>query len=316
MKTLLLALCVLFAATPGAQAQNMVHTYDFRGTFNEASNAGPALLPLGTGRFKTDTLTDYNGLQRTVYQFDLNSGFYLNDSLQQFLASGSYTIELYFKMNELTSWKRVIDFKNRTSDLGCYVLSGQLNFYNMATSQGAPFVVNEYSQYVISRNAANSRVQLYGDGSKYITFTDNGNNAIYNATKKRINFFQDDLIVPNEASAGSIAMLRIYNYELDSQSVKSNYNGLNQSLGVRPVFAGAGQVTLHPNPATASLQVTLPENRTTRLQICDLMGHVLYDQTVDQSKATCDISPLAAGNYFLLATDESGGRLTLRFTKQ
>lgn len=316
MKKTLLYFFLLLTTLGAVKAQNAVHVYNLRGDFNEATNAGPALIPIGPGRFVNDTLTDFNGMQRPVYQFDRNSGFYLNDSLQQFLASGSYTIELYFKMAELSSWKRVIDFKNRTSDRGCYVFSGQLNFYNIATSQGAPFAVNEYSQYVISRDAASKRVRLYGDGNKYITFTDNNNDAVYDSSAKRLNFFQDDLAVPNEASAGAIAMLRIYNYELDSQIIKTNYDGLNQSLTVAQVAAGATGVQIHPNPATDILHIRFPENGRKRLQILALTGQVLLDQTTTEAGMDYDVKSLIPGMYCLTITNESGHRSVSRFYKQ
>lgn len=316
MKKLLLSFCLLSATAGATKAQNAVHVYEFRGNFNEVANAGPALLPLGPGRFVTDTLTDFNGMQRTVYQFDKNSGFYLNDSLQRFLASGNYSIELYFKMAELPSWKRVIDFKNRTSDRGCYVFSGQLNFYNIATSQGAPFAVNEYSQYVISRNAANKRVQLYGDGNKYITFTDNNNDAVYDSSARRINFFQDDLVVANEASAGSIAILRIYNYELDSQTVQSNYNDLNGSLAVAGVDKGTLAVQLYPNPATDVLHIALPKEGRKRFQVTTVTGQIIHDQATAETQIAYDVKGLISGMYAVVITTETGERAVKRFYKQ
>ena len=172
MKKLILLSSIMTGFCYASFAQNAAKTYYFKGNFQEENQSAPALVPICEGAFANSFLPDYN-LTREAYNFEENCGFYYDDSTANFISSGSYSIALYFKMNELNSWKRVIDFKSRTSDRGCYVYYGQLNFYNIVTSTGtAPFYADSFSHYVITRDATTKRVEMYGDGNKFISFID------------------------------------------------------------------------------------------------------------------------------------------------
>ncbi len=45
-----------------------------------------------------------------------------------------------------------------------------------------------------------------------------------------LNFFHDDLIIQNEASAGAVAMVKLYNYTLDSNAIQNNFDDLAGNL--------------------------------------------------------------------------------------
>ncbi len=302
-KTLLLLLsCGLFSSLLYGQS---VLEYRFSGDFKEVNNAGPELIQLCTGNFVEETLPDYN-ITRTVYQFDNNCGFYFDDSLTGFIASESYTIELYFSMEQLNSWKRVIDFKSRTADRGCYVYNGQLNFYNIATSSSdAPFAANTYSHYVITRDAATKHVMMYGDGDKFIQFTDNNDDAVYDDNKK-LRFFQDDLAVQNEASAGSIALLRIYNHALDSVTVKNTYNVLSGTILSAGKAIASPEFSIHPNPVRDAAVFTLPGGDVYRYTIADISGRILTRGEVSAAQNHVDMSMLPEGVYTIRLQDRNG----------
>lgn len=281
--------------------------YRFNNTFAPEANNGPILAPIGDGAFVIDTIPDYETNQ-TVYSFERNSGFAYYDTAYNYLTSGSYTIELYFKMGELNSWKRVLDFKNRTTDWGCYVFNGQLNFYNVAYSGGAPFTANEYSHYVITRDAVTKQVILYGDGDEFITFIDNNNNAVYEENQKLI-FFQDDLIVPNEAAAGHIAMLRIYDIPLDSNQVRDNYNNLIEVITSAPNVAQSHQGPLHiyPNPAANSVNIVAKDEiRNGQLLVYSLSGSLVYQASnLSGRQISLDIQDLQAGMYIAIVSEQN-----------
>lgn len=311
MKKLLLSVIALY--TFGAQAQQKVYTYDFDNTLDEQSSTGPALTKICTGNFVGENLPDY-GINQHVYKFDNNCGLSFDDAAG-FLASGSYTIELYFKMDGLTSWKRVIDFKDRTSDRGCYVLNGQMNFYNIATSSSpTPFNENEYSHYVITRDGATKNVLMYGDGNKFVTFNDASDDAVYGANKN-LHFFQDDNVVKNEASPGSIALLKIYNYTVDSTTIKAIYNNLGGTLGVTNAKTSAESIRLYPNPAMNVLQVKLPATGIFSYTITDVSGKNMLMGKLDQQQNTIELANIQQGAYILHVTDNNGASINRRFAK-
>ena len=312
MKKFLFAAFLLFASAT-INAQN-VYTYYFNGNFNEAGGVGPNLTALCTGSFVLDTLVDYGNLNRQVYRFDQHCGIEFNDSINNFISSGTYTIELYFKMDNLASWKRVIDFKMRSTDKGCYVFNGQLNFYNIASSAGAPFTASEYSHYVITRNDTTKDVMLYGDGNNYILFNDAAGDALYGVNKK-LHFFQDDLAVPLEASSGSVAILRIYNYALDSNAVDDVYTDLSGTLAVNNKQENDLNTLVYPNPVADELNITLPANDIYTYSIMSFTGSVIKSGNISNASNKIDVSILPAGMYVLKVVGKDGVSGTMKFAK-
>lgn len=282
-----------------SNAQNEVRTYYFKGNFQEETQSSPVLTPICNGAFVNTYLPDYT-ISRQAYKFEENCGFVYDDSLENFISSGSYSIALYFKLSELNSWKRVIDFKSRTSDRGCYVYYGQLNFYNIVTSSGeAPFYTDSFSHYVITRDATTKKVEMYGNGNKFISFIDQDDDAVYDVSKK-LRFFQDDLVVPNEASAGTIALLKLYNYAMDSTTVKSEYDHLGEQISSINNRKETDVISIYPNPSNSILHISLAQNQPNfQYQLFDLQGKMVLNGTLNHSKNKIIIESLSNGFYFL-----------------
>jgi hypothetical protein len=169
--------------------------YRFENSLEEESGSLPKLKVLGQeGRFQKEQLPELKNLQRTVYTFDKNCGLQFDNRAANGFLSGSYTIEIYFRFTTLDSWKRVVDFKNRKSDNGCYIYYGKLNFYNFAVGTKAPVNPNEYTHYVVSRDAKTNQLKMYVDGESKVEFTDRFSQGIIDEDGM-LNFFFDDLIV-------------------------------------------------------------------------------------------------------------------------
>ncbi|NJL13695.1 MAG: OmpA family protein [Microscillaceae bacterium] len=209
-------------------AQNASGVYVFENNLQESNQSLPALTVLGTpGIFETEELPEL-GIRKKVYVFEQNCGFSFNDAATR-IFKGSYSIELYFKFTDLQSWRRVIDFKNRKTDRGAYIFSGQLNFYNFINSDIAPIVANEYSHYILTRDAQTQILSIYADGEAKVSFVDNGQEALTDQDNV-INFFFDDLAVQNEASAGAVAYLKIYDYVIDPAAAREFFTLLKTSI--------------------------------------------------------------------------------------
>ena len=118
-----------------AEAQQVLF-YNFENTLQEASGNGPELTVLGNqGIFEVVTLDEIEQKTKTVYRFEKNSGLQFNNVAAGNFVGEGYTIEIYFEFDELSSWKRVVDWKNRKTDWGAYVYNGELNFYNILYSE-------------------------------------------------------------------------------------------------------------------------------------------------------------------------------------
>src|SRR5690349_10165425 len=84
-------------------AQTPTHSYDLNGTFADALG-GPSLVGLG------------GSVGSTGYTFQPNQGLQLTGALN----TSVYSIELVFALSTTDYYRKLVDFKNRESDLGLY----------------------------------------------------------------------------------------------------------------------------------------------------------------------------------------------------
>jgi len=309
MKKITLLLCFI-GAFALAQSQSVLY-YNFQNSLNEVNGAGPALTVLGnTGTFVIDTLNEIGGSNKMAYRFEKNNGLQFNNTAAGNFINESYTIELYFVFDELSSWKRVVDWKNRKTDWGAYVYYGELNFYNILYSNEAPVAAGEYTYYVITRDAESKKVLIYTDAEVKIDFIDNNGDALVDGDGF-LNFFYDDLVVPNEASSGAVAMLKLYNHVLDSSSIKTNWNTIGSSVfGINDALQNLSS-NLYPNPASDQISVDLSGfkgSESLKLTIVNQSGQKVYETTTNSAANTfiLPITSYSKGLYILRL--DGGGR--------
>jgi hypothetical protein len=303
MKRIIVMIPIVILVFCSAKAQYFLH-YNFMNSLNEQSGAGPALTVLGNpGNFVIDTLSEIQGNNKMVYRFEKNNGLQFNNVAAGNFLGESYTIELYFVFDELTSWKRVVDWKNRKTDWGAYVYYGELNFYNILYSEEAPVVEDQYTYYVITRDGTSQKVLIYTDAEVKIDFTDTNGDALIDEDGV-LNFFYDDLIVPNEAASGAVALLKLYNYALDSGEVKNNWNHIGGTVFGTTEVIREQEIRVRPNPASSYFTIDLPESKTwdpVNLQIMNMQGQevALMEVPGGQSTLSVQTSSLARGIYYL-----------------
>lgn len=228
----LVSILFLFASN-FANGQKRQGVYLFNENFACLDGSLPALSPLGSrGSFGEEALPELGDMNKSVYRFNKNCGLQFDNAIAGQFLGASYSIEIYFRFDELNSWKRVIDFKNRSTDEGCYIFNGKLNFYNLMMSDLSPIRVNEYTHYTITRDERTKEVKIFADGVSKITFRDTLNRAVISGNQK-LNFFFDDLKVTDEASAGAVAMIRLFNYTLNPTEVMANFVGLGQNVQMK-----------------------------------------------------------------------------------
>jgi hypothetical protein len=305
----------IFILTLGAlvmQGQtNSKLSYLFNNTLAESNGMGPTLSMLDSaGMFVIDTLNELNGVTKTVYRFKRNSGVQFNNAMAGTFLDSTYSIELYFVFDELSGYKRVVDWKNRTTDLGAYVLSGELDFYPYMTSDTATVVAGEYTYYVITRNGLTKELKIYSNANIEIDFTDASNDAVID-TSHVLNFFQDDLQAQNEASPGAIALLNLYNYELDSATIIHKFDSLQGELtAIRALGNNKALVHIYPNPASDKINIDLRQfnpNGQVLVSIITSTGNIVFDRVYSGgSNYMLDLSSLALSNGIYMVKAESG----------
>ncbi len=210
-------------------------TYDFNNGLFPIEKEGKQLKVLGNkGQYLKEDIPDTDGLQRTVYQFEENSGLQFDNANTKGFLSKSFTVEIYFKMEKLDSWKRILDFKNRKSDFGSYIYDGKLNFYDYAMSEKAPVRINQYVHYVYSRDFDTKTIKMYINGQLKVEFTDPGTEGMLDSDQV-LNMFQDDLIANHEASAGAVALIRVYDRVMTPVFIRRSYFSLKNPKQKEPI---------------------------------------------------------------------------------
>lgn len=141
-----------------------------------------------------------------------------------------------FRFDDITGFRRIVDFKDRASDTGPYVLSGNANFYNIMTGVNPIYAQNQLALSLFTRDASGT-FSAYVGGVLQYTLSDVGNLAT--VAVNTVRFFQDDTAVGGEASAGLVNYIATWNRALTAEQVR--------------LFDPTGGNTIVPEPATFAL---------------------------------------------------------------
>ncbi len=210
------------------QVPSLVADYQFRDSLSSSTNNPPALTNLGNNTFEGATVDD--SLRRTLH-FDQNNGVAFTPTTG-LVPSQSYTVVLLFAFTDVTSYRRILDFKNGTNESGLYNLDGRLSFhlspFNDVVSNNVTITPSAFVQVVLTRESAGN-VSGYVNGVRQFSFTDSANNAAIDFSNT-LRFFRTHT-GSNSASAGSVVRLRLYNAALSGSQIAALDRLPNQQTG-------------------------------------------------------------------------------------
>jgi len=157
----LAAVMLLLGWGSTARAEAIVtHIYELNGSFAD-SLGGPSLVPNG------------GVLGATGYTF----GFGQGPSVSNAINPTTYSIEMLFSINQTDGFRKLIDFKNLTSDNGLYNLDTALNFFPVTTGPSGSFTAGATAHLVVTRDGSTNQFIGYVNGVQRISFTDTFNDA-------------------------------------------------------------------------------------------------------------------------------------------
>jgi Ca2+-binding RTX toxin-like protein len=206
------------------------HIYDLNNSLTD-SLGGPAL-------------TSINGsLTSTGFNFNRGGGL----SVSNAVTSTEYSIELKYKFasNSISSWRRVISFKNLTDDLGLYEHGVRVDFFNITGDSVATTALNTVKNLIITREASTNKVTIYLNGSQILTFTDTNANATFSSAGSVLQMFRDNTSngTTGEEDPGFVDRIRIYKGVLTAAQVTSLQNG-GDPPGMASIVAASGILTM------------------------------------------------------------------------
>lgn len=211
-------LAPLLIAVPAAAAKlpPAEHAWSLNLTL-EDELGGPAMTAVG------------GQLRGTQFRFLSNEGLGVTGGVQP----AGYSIEMRFMPYEVSGWRRLIDFKNRSSDTGLYIDDGRIGFVSTDVHLGADVLFRSgvMVDLLLTRDASTNLVSVYVDGVLALQHDDSVGTAVFDTDpggQTQAWFFVDDLSVPNEATAGRLEHVRSFD------RVLSVADALRLAKGKRP----------------------------------------------------------------------------------
>ncbi len=270
--------------------------YQFQLNLNSSVGSPPALQDIGVGNFYTSDSVD--SCARTVRQFPLHNGLHLQPTTGV-IPTNIYTIVMLFRLDQTNGYRRLLDFKTGSPDVGLYVFNGRLYFYPSVAAPASTIAAGQYVQVVLTRDGTN--VAGYVNGVQQFNFADTANYGVLNSAND-LRFFKDD--GATEESGGAVARIRLYAAAMTAGQVVLLDRvdcGCAPPQFVPPVTYSNGVVSL-------TLQVT--PNATYQIQASTNLADWVTTTNVTSALPSVVITDAQAGNYarrFYRAVADCGG---------
>ncbi len=213
--------CAFLGGATAVVAQTPTHIYDLNGNYSDTLG-GVALTGNG-GTFDA---------ANSLLVFGANQGPTLTGGIN----ASTYSIEMYVRLDATSGYRKLIDFKNLSSDNGLYDLDGTLDYYNIAAGTNtSAFTPTAFSDVFLTRDNATQLVVGYVNGVPQFSFTDTTADATFTATNQVVNFLQDDNATgQREASGGAADFIRTYGTALTPAQVAARYSVVSGAAAPEP----------------------------------------------------------------------------------
>ncbi|GAA4430958.1 hypothetical protein GCM10023091_00920 [Ravibacter arvi] len=299
MNRILWSICTILLLGAHPASAQLRYTYDFSNGFNSVENGGPALKILGQkGEIKDAPIKELKGNVKLAYHFQANSGLSFDNNLAKGFLDKSYSVEIFFMFRNLDNWRRVLDFKNRTTDNGCYMLDGKVNFFNFAVGENAAVRAEKYTHYIFTRDHKRDIIQIYVDGELKLQFPDKAKNAVLGKSQV-LNFFQDDLVVNHEASEGAVAYIRVYDEVVDPVFVRRRYRDLWRNISVSKPVPDESEIVIADYPDDVAITGRIYDSGSLQ----PVSGAEL--RLKKEGDSLVSVNKIAAGDYKLLVRPDT-----------
>lgn len=281
-------------------AQNITYGYKFNNSLKEQYPQGPELLSMCSGTYEWVNIPA--GMGKNVYNFAKGCGLIFRDTGNK-LAAGSYTIELYFKLDTINGYKKIIDYDSLSVDPGFYNQNGKLVMYNKFTSADSLVGEGVYQYVAVTRDGSSKKIYVYHNNKVVGSLNDTAGQYT-TGTDNMLIFFRDDNGTGGEQSSGSVAMIQISNYVMDSTTIKGRFTNIKKILGVEESVLSDNGVKVFPNPAGDFVTVGIPVGATFKL--IDQLGRVCRSGYLPAGNNQVSLTGLPRGIYLLSLADRQG----------
>ncbi len=227
MRTLMLAgALICLGAMDAAQAAPAapVHEYRFDNSLADTLG-GPALQSLG------GTLGDGS------YTFAAGQGLILDGALSN---GADYSVEITARLDQVSEYRRILDFKNGASDTGLYSFAGRLSFPPINFGTASVISAGDPVTILLTRIASTNTLTGYANGTAQFSIVDGAGNGVFSTSGARMVFFRDDNVFPGEQTSGVVTSIRIFDRGLSPTEVVTLYAPIPEPGTWALTLAGLG----------------------------------------------------------------------------
>lgn len=194
--------------------------YQFNGNFDDSAGGSSIIVhptcqddpPVDPCNSSSTFGTDSLGTFWQWASSNPRGGGFTLQTLEQL--GGTYTLSMRISFNDVVSFNKILDFKNRTSDNGLYFFLNGIRFFPEPGTDET-FMANEVVDLTIARDASSQRVVVLVDSTQTLfEFTDSNEWAVAEliGNGSVLGFFHDDTVTSSEGtSGGKVYFLQIFN---------------------------------------------------------------------------------------------------------
>jgi LPXTG-motif cell wall-anchored protein len=187
-------------------------------------------------------------------------GGFVVDTVQSL--TNTYTILMKFSFTDFSSYRKIIDYLDRTSDTGFYIYNSRINFYDLGTSTNS-FTAGQPMTLMVTRQATT------GDDGVFTVYSYNGTTfnrelqvtdtdgqsipatSTVHSGGTKLGFFFDDLDTSREATtSGKVFSLKMWS------GVALSAGNL-EDVATAPASGGGGSETPDPSLANTGVRFNL-----------------------------------------------------------
>jgi hypothetical protein len=218
---LALILCAATAAVilPAqfASAATPIGEYQLQGSLASTGGVGPTLTNLGVSvnALQTDTV---NGTSRQVLGFPQHNG--LQMSPLGLTPASDLSVVTTFRLDLVSSYRRILDLSNNTSDDGLYAHDGKADVFVTGDGEdhdsgSVVFANNTYATVAYVTGGPAVHTNVYVNGALAVAYP-----GFLPLTGDTLRFFKDaGAPTGNEDSAGAVSCIRVFSGQLTDAEV-------------------------------------------------------------------------------------------------
>lgn len=217
-----------------ATGKDLILYYEFDGSIKNLTNYNVQTNITDGGRGATVRYgydPQYETTDPTYLQWsgaNTTSGGYQIQSIFPMELGAEYSIAMRFSLDTFGSWRKIVDYKNNSSDIGFYLYGnpGHLKFYDAGAQGPTTFSANQIVDLIAVRTA-DGRFRAYTNSSAGlkleldVTGYESATIPYSSAGKSILGFLGDDTHTRSECSpGGKVYSIKVWNYALNDSDIE------------------------------------------------------------------------------------------------